>query len=344
MRDAAPLQEKSPRLSVTVLNYNYARYLPACLDSILGQTMTDYEVIVVNDASTDDSRTVVEGYLHDPRFRLVDHPVNMGYVESLREGSALSRGRYMTVISADDCVVDPDAFGATCGILDARDDVALVYSAWREVGEAGETLSERHSADGDFIRSGVDHFRHQVFDNHVLHSGALIRRASYHSVGGYDARCRYSVDNNMWLALCAVGAVAYVDRVLYAYRSHGSNMSHSSPSLWRATEEILLGIDTALASIAASALPDRARLRRRAYARALVSIPTHDIFAGRIARGWRAYWESFRRYPALTLCQRRTLSLLARSILGQAAFTAGASRLGTRGAGSQVDRKGRSLP
>src|SRR5579871_4931345 len=96
-------QPRRPKLSVTVLNYNYGRYLGRCLDSILRQTMTDFEVIVIDDASTDNSLDVIRPYLADRRVRLVSHRQNRGYVASLVEGTeAESRGIYATTISADD--------------------------------------------------------------------------------------------------------------------------------------------------------------------------------------------------------------------------------------------------
>src|SRR5512146_3551728 len=97
--------QPAPILSVTVLNYNYAHYLPQCLDSILRQTWNDFELILINDRSTDNSLEVIQPYLADPRIRLVDHQQNKGYISSLIEGSELSRGRYITVISADDYCV-----------------------------------------------------------------------------------------------------------------------------------------------------------------------------------------------------------------------------------------------
>src|SRR5215213_1469759 len=100
-----------PTLSVTVLNYNYGAYLPACLDSILGQTFRDFELIIIDDCSTDNSLAVIEPYLADPRVRLVAHQANVGYCGSLIEGTEVqSAGELVTVISADDLVRRPDAF------------------------------------------------------------------------------------------------------------------------------------------------------------------------------------------------------------------------------------------
>src|SRR5690242_18034091 len=68
--------QHTPTLSVTVLNYNYAHYLPQCLDSILSQTWTDFELTLINDCSTDNSLEIIKPYLADPRIKFVNHEVN----------------------------------------------------------------------------------------------------------------------------------------------------------------------------------------------------------------------------------------------------------------------------
>ena len=107
-----------PLLSVTVLNYNYGSYLPDCIDSILAQTFRDFELIIIDDCSSDNSLDVVQPYLADPRVRLVAHEANVGYGGSLIEGTEVhSRGEYVTVISADDLVTRPDAFERQIALL-----------------------------------------------------------------------------------------------------------------------------------------------------------------------------------------------------------------------------------
>ena len=86
--------EHTPRLSVVVLNYNYGRYLPGCLKSILDQTFTDFELIIIDDCSTDDSRAVIAPFLSDSRVRLHAHTTNLGYAKSIIEGTEeISRRR-----------------------------------------------------------------------------------------------------------------------------------------------------------------------------------------------------------------------------------------------------------
>jgi hypothetical protein len=120
----------------------------------------------------------------------------------------------------------------------------------------------------------------------------------------------------LWLALCSVGKVAYINQPLYAYRAHNSNMSNTSGALWQATEEMLLGIDVALNRFPDEVLPDKNALRRKAQKRALVAVPTLDIFANRFKRGWYGFWKAFQHYPVLTLGQPRVISLTLRTLLG----------------------------
>ena len=236
-----------PTFSITILNYNYGRYLPICLDSILNQTFEDFEILLINDSSTDDSLEVIAPYLRDPRITLIDHTTNKGYVASLVEGCEKSRGEFISVISADDWVLDPTAFAQAYHALLSDPSIVMCYSAWHEMDDIGTIRHTRRSKDRDYVADGVEEFRRLILSSPVLHSGTLIRRSAYQQVGGYDTRCRYSVDTNLWLALCAVGKVAYINTPLYAYRAHATNMSNTAGSFWRATEEMLIGIDAAMA-------------------------------------------------------------------------------------------------
>jgi len=310
------IEQAVPTLSVTVLNYNYAHYLPRCLDSILSQTWTDFELILINDRSTDNSLEVIQPYLKDPRVRLIDHAINRGFVSSLLEGCELSRGRYITVISADDYALDPSAFETACVTLDGDKAISLFYSAWRQVDINDRLESLVRGADHDYVANGVDEFKKLLISMPLIHSGTMIRRSAYDAVGGYDTQTRYVIDNIMWLALCSTGKVAYVDKPLYAYRMHASNMTNTERGVWGSTAEWLRGVDLALARFPDDILPNKASLKRQAYKFVLLSGPMHDIFRGYLRRGWAGYWEAFRRYPVLTSCQPKTVSFVLRTILG----------------------------
>lgn len=317
MEDTAEANDRTPLLSVTVLNYNYAHYLPQCLDSILSQTFTDFELILINDCSTDNSREVIQPYLADPRVRLVDHKENKGFVASLIEGADLSRGKYITVISADDYCVSSQAFATILRPLEADDEVVFAYSTpgWFTDDGICQLIVRSHKE--SYVRSGMEEFHDIVVPSHLInHSGTVIRTSAYHAVGGYDSSLRYAVDNVMWLVLCSQGKVAYCDAPLFAYRQHGANMSKSRLGFRIGLREHMQGIENAFA-MQRSALSIDYKQCSDAMQRHLLSSATTEVFGGRLRDGWYAYWCALCISPVSTAIQIRTLALLARTIFGQ---------------------------
>lgn len=314
---------KEPRLSIAVLNYNYGHFLGLCLDSLLAQSMTDFEIIIIDDASTDNSLEIVQPYLADSRVRLISHSVNRGFAASLIEGSEAARAPFLTVVSADDLAIDTDAFALILEPL-SDNEVSFAYSVWTGVDDHGRTVYRRRPADHSYVATGEQELERLVRSTAILHSGTVIRRSAYDTVGGYDPTCQYALDNNMWLALCTVGKVAFVNRSLFAYRGHGANMSTSDGALEKTTVEMLRGIDSAFDRLTSMEIsPAQAHsLRSVARRRALVSIATVDIMSGRYRRGWRGWQRSFRLAPFETSVQPRTLTLLARTLLGRRVFRA----------------------
>jgi glycosyltransferase involved in cell wall biosynthesis len=309
--------QSAPVLSVTVLNYNYAHYLPQCLDSILRQTWRDFELLLINDRSTDNSLEVIQPYLCDPRVRLIDHEQNKGYIASLIEGSALSRGNYLTVISADDYCVSERAFETLLDRMQANEQIAFAYSAYGHYDNDGNRALLVRPYRESRVRAGVEEYRELIMENHILHSGVIIRATAYQAVGGYDASVRYACDALMWLRLCGKGKVAYSADELYAYRWHGSNMSDSRDATRLGTKEHLDAIESTFALMRSSYGLDNA-LFTRAIRRSISTIELSRMYAGHVGLAWYALWCAARQHPVLALVQRSTLDMLAYTLLGRA--------------------------
>src|SRR5438876_12332186 len=118
------------RVSFVVTNYNYARFLPQAIDSLLGQSFTDLELIVVDDNSTDNSGEVLDRYAADPRIRIVRHTTNTGSIRAYNEGLQLATGEYIGVFDADDYVLDLDAVARQVATFDSDPSIGLVYTAF----------------------------------------------------------------------------------------------------------------------------------------------------------------------------------------------------------------------
>lgn len=307
----------APRLSVTVLNYNYGHYLRNCMDSILGQSFRDFEVILINDKSTDNSLEVIRPYLADPRVRLVDHQENKGFIFSLLEGAEQSRGSYISVISADDWVVSRDAFAQQIARFEQSPDVVMVFSDYGLYFDEATLSHVSRAADAGYVRPGLEVFQDFLLKGYPQHSGTMIRKSAYVAIGGYDPKLRWSVDAQMWLGLCHFGAVAYVDQMLYAYRRHPSSMSKDPAGLRNAIHELFQIFDWTFGFLSPA---DRARLDwlyKRARQRALISFAADAAFSGNNQLAWRFYRVGLQVSPWETLFQKGSLAIALRALLGE---------------------------
>ncbi len=314
---------ESPLVSVTILNYNYGRYLARAVESVLHQSYTNIEILLIDDHSSDSSLEVMRVFAADPRVAILAHDENRGYVPSLLEGCERSSGKYMAVVSADDYSINNNAIASQVALMEANPQTSFCFSAWHQEDHEGTVLHVRTALNHTGVLAGASAFKQFLESSPVLHSGALIRRDSYLRVGGYDADFQFSVDTVMWLKLAIVGDVGYINEPLFAYRAHDSNLSQSRRAIWQATDEMLRGVDRALGLDSGTlGLREKQHLRAMGRKRALVAVPTLDVFSGRTWRGIQEYWNAARRYPVETLGQRRGLALLARALLGPSHYSA----------------------
>lgn len=317
MLDMAP----RPALSVRVLTYNYGAFLEQCLESVLSQTFADFEVIVVDDGSTDDSRAIAERTAaSDHRVRVESHAVNQGFVASLLHSVNLSRGRYLMQLDADDWVLDPDAFGELVGLMDADPDIAFCFSPYAVHHRDGQLSFVAPAYPQDCVLPGEIAVR-RVMEFTVPHSGSIVRRSAYDAVGGYDASYTYGPDMALFYSLCAVGSVGYVNRPLIGYRNHGSGMSSGArrPAVFG---DSVRAVEAVFAGPLGARIDEPRKARRQALQAFLHHHPTQQIFAGELPEGWRTFASHAKRMPVLTVVHSNTLRLAARTVLGDRLYSA----------------------
>jgi glycosyltransferase involved in cell wall biosynthesis len=310
----------NPTVSVTVTNYNYGRFLDQNIESILGQSFEDFEVVFVDNASTDNSVQIVRKHEKaDHRIRVIAHPENQGRFASLRESCDLSRGRYRVHLDADDYVLSRDAFKEQVTLLDAHPSMAFVYSALTLVNVNGDVIHVSHPYDKNVVLPSAGALE-QLLTFNVNHSGLMLRLDSYRATTGYTDKYPQMCDVFLAVRLSEQGdLVGYVDRPLYAFRQHGTNL-HLNPDMHIVKKEVLPIITEAFDGPLGSRVPNASAVRRRVVREDLLHFATQYIFSGRPRVGWQLYWESLKLRPYDTVFQRRTLSLLARTLLGQHGF------------------------
>jgi glycosyltransferase involved in cell wall biosynthesis len=287
-----------PTVSFIVTAHNYGRYLPDALNSLLMQTFREFEAIVIDDASTDDTLAVLEPYQQDKRIRVIHHEVNVGNIASYNEGLSAARGRYVAILSADDWMTVPDAVERQVALFEQDPDVGLVYSA-HDVVQEGTLIKTVRPWPEDAIRPGIEEFQKLIWGNYILHSGAMLRTELATELGPYTPELPHSGDWDMWLRAAARGNVGYVAAALYAYRLHRSNMFHTRMEPGHETLQVVRTVERAYASLPADAPSEVIGLRAVTLSHAYLQTAWFDTFNGRRRRAWKGLWFSVCRNPGL---------------------------------------------
>ena len=215
-------RSSSPRVSVILPAYNAARYLRAAVESVLHQTFTAFELIAVDDGSTDDTKLILKRFAaRDPRVKLISRP-NTGYVRALQDAIKVARGEYLARIDADD-VAHPDRLTKQVQFLDANPTVSVVGSSYELIDDRGRYLRTQEQPTDDAALQQLC----LAGTTPICHPTALIRRRDYDAVGGYDSACCPAEDLDLWLRLGEVGRLACLPDVLLKYRLHASSVSET---------------------------------------------------------------------------------------------------------------------
>lgn len=216
-----------PRISIIVPTYNCDRYLPAAIDSVRRQTYTLYELIVVDDGSTDQTQQILQHYgrqLGD-RFRSVYQP-NQGVAIARNQGIQLARGEFIAFLDADDTFL-PDKLAAQVAVFEAHPHLGMVHSGWQRVTAQGEVLMQ------------VEPW-HQIPQldletwlrwKPVLPSAMMFQRDWLVRSGGFDPRFPPAEDTELVLRLSLMGCqAAWLQQITVNYRQHeDSAMHHGLP-------------------------------------------------------------------------------------------------------------------
>lgn len=231
--------ERMPSVSVVVPNYNHARYLPRRIESVLRQTYRDFELILLDDASTDESRKVLARYAGDPRVRVEFNEANSGTpFAQWNKGVRLARGKYIWIAESDD-YADEKLLETLVGTLERDERLSFAYCrSWRVTGDGrvdglGDWYLEDIDATlwrSDFCMDGRGFCRQYLAQSPVVcNAGAAVfRKAVYEATGGADESLRLCGDWKLWAALALKGDVAFVSQPLNYFRYHAASVRGKS--------------------------------------------------------------------------------------------------------------------
>ena len=210
---------EEPLVSVVIPTYNGAVYLSTAIESVLAQTYTPMECIVIDDGSTDDTPAIIASF--GPRIRGMSQ-TNAGFARARNRGARLARGELISFLDHDDCW-RPTKVKRQVQAIAGRSDVAVVYTAVELIDERGAHLGTipappATAALRNTILMEAPHL--------ALEQGALIRREAFFSLGGFDERLTTSIGCDLACRLALDYAVEPVDEPLAAYRQHSEHQMH----------------------------------------------------------------------------------------------------------------------
>lgn len=210
-----------PAVTVLMPVYNGEPFLREAIDSILQQTWTDFEFVIVNDGSTDHTREIIRSYT-DPRIRVLDQPANAGLAKSLNLGLCAARAPLIARQDADDRS-RPERLAAQVEFMRAHREVALLGTQVRVLNKHGRA-SRRPGWERAVTNSAI---RFQLlFDNPFIHTSVVFRRdVVWQELGGYDETLRTGQDFDLWSRVAARYKVANLPATLIDYRFHGASTS-----------------------------------------------------------------------------------------------------------------------
>jgi glycosyltransferase involved in cell wall biosynthesis len=218
--------DRVPRISVLMPVYNCDRYLAEAVDSILNQTVSDFEFIIIDDGSTDRTGLILKGYAEkDSRIRVVSQR-NGGIVSALNKGLALCRADYVARMDGDD-ISYPERFALQVDYLDNNADCVIVGGGLMGIDEFGKQLAPYF-----FARNKITSFRKFPIQVALtVHPLAMIRKPALVELGGYRATFPHAEDYDLFLRIAKYGRLHNLENILFSYRNHQQSVSRQNIEL-----------------------------------------------------------------------------------------------------------------
>ena len=214
------MDKLAPKLSVLMSVYNDSRYLQESIESILNQSFTDFEFIIIDDGSSDNSWTILTEYAKlDQRIRLFKNEKNIGLTKSLNKGLKVCKGEYFARQDADDISL-PERLKIQTDFLDLHPEVGVLGSNAKAIDEEGQFLRELLvSIEDESLQAYL------LVNNCLYHSSLMARRRLVQAIEGYDEKLRYAQDYKLWWQLSNLSRLVSLPDVLIIVRKSRENIT-----------------------------------------------------------------------------------------------------------------------
>ncbi len=198
--------------------YNAESYLAQAMESILAQTFSDWELLIINDGSTDQSAAIINAY-RDPRLKLINNPRNIGLTKSLNIGLHAAQTPYIARLDTDDISL-PERLAKQYQFMENHPEVWLVATLTKLIDPESKTFDyQKTPTDPDLLRFSL------LLGNSITHSSIFFRRQPILDLGGYNENFRYAQDFELYSRILAKGQIAVLPEVLVKYRRHEQSIT-----------------------------------------------------------------------------------------------------------------------
>jgi glycosyltransferase involved in cell wall biosynthesis len=223
---------KSPKITVLMAAFNSSAYISEAISSILSQTFQDFELLIINDGSGDNTVNIINSF-KDERIRLLHNSQNKGLVYTRNRALEEARGDYIAVLDSDDVAL-PDRLHLQYEFMTDNLPTALCSGHAEIIDEKGALTGEKF-----IVPTGKHVEMHMLFGNPFIHSSAIFNTAAFRELNGYRNYAP-AEDFDLFLRIAEKYPVTNIDHVLVKYRKHGDNTSISKLYAIRETETKIL--------------------------------------------------------------------------------------------------------
>jgi GT2 family glycosyltransferase len=262
-----------PVVSVCIPTHDRVDWLAEALDSVLAQSLREFEIVVGDDASSDGTADLLAAR-SETRLRWLRHREPLGVAKNRNALLAAARGRYVAWLDSDDRLL-PEMLERQCARLEREPRTAFVHGGFDTIGADGRTLPEwPQPFDADVVEPGHEAFAELSTGNYVTAPTVVVRRSAHEAVGGYRDSLASGEDWEMWMRLALHGDVAYTSAKVAQYRWHPGSLARTAEADGRRFDRelaALRGVFAGPASSLADAEACETRARTALAARAIVA-------------------------------------------------------------------------
>jgi glycosyltransferase involved in cell wall biosynthesis len=218
----------TPKVSVCIPVYNGSSYIAEAIDSVIGQTYENFELLVCDNCSTDNTEEIVRTF-HDSRIKYVRNSDNLGLVGNANSCLSLANGEYVCILHHDDMML-PENLEQKVRLLDENHGVGFVHSNILLIDGEGRILGGWwEDVKQDYIKDGMSVFHefimHLPFGARIFIGAVVARRACYNRVGGFNSKLPHCNDSEMWMRMSLFYDVACLGTPLVKWRQHSISES-----------------------------------------------------------------------------------------------------------------------